>query len=71
VLREIGIPEEIFAKKYLEVWNKIDLVADQEDWLDHLKLEMEMSQPNYPVVMMSCKDGTNKELFLESVQSLT
>ena len=32
---------------------------------------MEMSSPNYPVVMMSCKDGTNRELFLESVQSLT
>jgi hypothetical protein len=32
---------------------------------------MEMTQPAYPVVMMSCKDGTNKEVFLESVQSLT
>jgi len=28
VLKEIGIPDEIFATKYLEVWNKIDLVAD-------------------------------------------
>lgn len=33
VLREIGIPEEIFKKKYIEVWNKIDLLEDQEELL--------------------------------------
>ena len=32
VLKEIGIPEETFAKRYLEVWNKIDLIQDQEQF---------------------------------------
>ena len=28
VLKEIGIPDEVFSKKYIEVWNKIDLIED-------------------------------------------
>jgi 50S ribosomal subunit-associated GTPase HflX len=31
------VPEEVFEKKYVEVWNKIDLVADQQEWLEHQK----------------------------------
>ena len=32
VLKEIGIPEEILAKKYVEVWNKIDLIEDETEF---------------------------------------
>lgn len=28
VLKEIGVPDEVFSKRYLEVWNKIDLLQD-------------------------------------------
>ena len=69
VLKDIGVPEEFFTNKYLEVWNKIDLVADQEEWMDHLKQELEISKPNYPVILMSCKNGTNRDEFLDQVQS--
>ena len=65
VLKDIGVPEEFFTNKYLEVWNKIDLVADQEEWMDHLKQELEISKPNYPVILMSCKNGTNRDEFLD------
>ena len=37
VLKEIGVPEEVFEKKYVEVWNKIDLLADQEEFMEQLK----------------------------------
>jgi len=26
VLKEIGIPESVFSKNYIEVWNKMDLL---------------------------------------------
>jgi 50S ribosomal subunit-associated GTPase HflX len=67
VLREIGVPDEIFDQKYIEVWNKIDLLEDQEGFVENLKQELTMTSPNYPVVMMSCKNGTNKELFLNEI----
>ena len=28
VLRELGVSEEFFKTKYIEVWNKIDLLED-------------------------------------------
>jgi len=31
-MKEIGISDEVFEKKYIEVWNKIDLLPDQEDF---------------------------------------
>lgn len=31
VLREIGVDEETMKQKYVEVWNKIDLVEDKEN----------------------------------------
>lgn len=44
VLREIGVPEESFTKKYVEVWNKIDLLENQEELVETLKQEMAQSQ---------------------------
>lgn len=34
VLKEIGVPEEKMKSKYIEVWNKIDLVEDQEEFME-------------------------------------
>lgn len=31
VLKEIGVEEETLKSKYLEVWNKIDLLKGQDD----------------------------------------
>ena len=67
VLREIGVPDDVFEKKYVEVWNKIDLLEDQEDFVEQLKQDLTMTQASYPVVMMSCKNGTNKELFMNDL----
>ena len=39
VLKEIGIPEEVIKSKYIEVWNKIDLLSDQDKFLENLSQE--------------------------------
>ena len=64
VLKEIGVPEEVLSKKYVEVWNKIDLIEDQSEFAEQLKQDLALTTPHYPVVMMSCTNGTNKDLFL-------
>ena len=33
VLRELGVSEEFLKTKYIEVWNKIDLLEDQGESL--------------------------------------
>ncbi|TNV74652.1 hypothetical protein FGO68_gene7971 [Halteria grandinella] len=71
VLKEIGVPDEVFENKYLEVWNKIDLLEDSGELLQSVKQDMEATQQSYPVIMMSCKNGTNKEQFLGQIQNLT
>jgi 50S ribosomal subunit-associated GTPase HflX len=62
VLEEIGISDEYLKQRYIEVWNKIDLVEDRAS----LKIEDE----GYPVVMMSCKTGENRDEFLNFVSDM-
>lgn len=65
------MPEDVFEKKYLEVWNKMDLLEDQEKFLEQVKQDYANSPPKYPIVMMSCINGTNKDLFMKEVEKLT
>jgi hypothetical protein len=39
VLKEIGIPDNVFETKYMEVWNKIDLVPNKEEFLERAESE--------------------------------
>jgi GTPase len=32
VLNEIGVDDETLSNKYIEVWNKIDLIKDREEF---------------------------------------
>jgi len=70
VLKEIGVDEEQLRQKYVEVWNKIDLLEDRRPLEEQHAQEVQESKPDYPVVMMSCKTGENKSLFLEKVSEL-
>jgi len=36
VLKELGIPEEVIKSKYLEVWNKIDLLGDEDKFMEKI-----------------------------------
>jgi 50S ribosomal subunit-associated GTPase HflX len=71
VLREIGVPEEVLATRYCEVWNKIDLLPDQHTFLGALQQDMAATKQSYPVVMLSCKDGTNREGLMAQLQEST
>ena len=64
VLSEIGISEEYLKDRYIEVWNKIDLVEDRES------LEAG-GEKEYPVVMMSCLTGENRDTFLDLVSRVS
>ena len=72
VLSEIGVSSEQISKKYIELWNKIDLVEDrdkvEEDYLQ--KLDDFDGGQNYPIVMMSCKTGENKVEFLDKISEM-
>ena len=63
VLSEIGIAEDHLKDRYLEVWNKIDLVEDRE--------ALVVEDNDYPVIMMSCKTGENRNEFLDLVADLS
>ena len=30
VIEEVGLPQELLNQKYIEVWNKIDLIPQEE-----------------------------------------
>ena len=71
VLSEIGVSDEQLRQKYMEVWNKIDLIEDRGQFEELCAQEFRDSEPDYPVVTMSCKTGENKDLFLEKVGELS
>jgi 50S ribosomal subunit-associated GTPase HflX len=31
VLRELDMPEEMLTQRYIEVWNKVDLVSEENE----------------------------------------
>ena len=80
VLKEIGVSPEILRERYVEVWNKIDLLPSENELARKLQEltepkivdsipfsdPIETSQsPGYAVIPMSCQTGQNKELFLD------
>ena len=68
-MEEVGLPKSFLQEKMIEVWNKVDLIKEDDP---EFKLKVEQSQNSeYPIVMMSCTEGYNKELFLSEVSSLT
>ena len=67
-MQEVGLPESLVTERYMEVWNKIDLVIDEEAFKE--KVERETEQVKYPVVLMSATQGYNKKVFLEEVSEM-
>ena len=73
VIREIGVSEEMLSKKYIEVWNKIDLVSEEERkqfTQKVLQAYREEKQQNN-TILLSCATGYNKDRFLEEVGKRT
>ena len=57
--------------KYLEVWNKVDLISEDQEKSFQEKVEWAAQQENDQVVLMSCTEGFNKDLFLEKVGEMS
>ena len=55
MIRELGLPEEMLRERYVEVWNKVDLVsgAEAEKELQQ-RVEWAAEQDSYQVVLTSC-----------------
>ena len=69
VMQEVGLPESFLREKMIEVWNKIDLVTNQEAF--RIKAETALASAEHPIVLMSAIQGYNKDLFLEEISTLT
>lgn len=69
VMQEVGLPESFLREKMIEVWNKVDLVKDQEAF--RAKAELALAQAEHPIVLMSATQGYNKDLFLAEISTLT
>lgn len=52
----------------MEVWNKVDLVTDEE-WFQK-KVEEEANLADYPVVLLSATSGFNKKVFMNEVSEM-
>jgi GTP-binding protein HflX len=63
VLKEIDYPQEKLAKRYIEVWNKVDLIEES------LNLN-EISEAGYPIVPISAKFGINCEKLLATIDEI-
>jgi len=54
--------------RYMEVWNKVDLVKDM-DWLN-AKIDEDLAVAEYPIVLLSATEGFNKKVFLEEMSEM-
>jgi len=70
VMQEVGVKEELLETRYMEVWNKVDLIKDdQMQWLND-KIEVETEESEFPIVMLSATEGYNKQVFLQTVSQM-
>lgn len=65
VIEEIGDLPLDKSQRYMEVWNKVDLVQDDKAEAFKEKVEKAANEADFPIVIMSAKTGYNKDLFLE------
>ena len=56
VIEEVGLPAELLGEKYIEVWNKIDLVGESEAEKQAFqeRVEWAAEQDQYPIILTSC-----------------
>mmetsp|Transcript_30855 Transcript_30855/g.30501 ORF Transcript_30855/g.30501 Transcript_30855/m.30501 type:complete len:365 (+) Transcript_30855:341-1435(+) len=63
VLSDINYPPEKFFKRYIEVWNKVDLIEKE------FKVE-DIEESPYPIVAISAKYGININKLLEACDEM-
>ena len=55
VMKEVGLSDQMLSDKYIEVWNKIDLIGNDQEKEFKEKVEWAAEQTQHPVILMSCK----------------
>ena len=70
-MKEVGLPDDLLNKKYIEVWNKIDLIKKEQKAEFDERVAKSSEESDYPILLMSCKSGFNKDLFLDEVAQMT
>ena len=63
VLSDINYPKEKFLKRYIEVWNKIDLIENEFSLAD-------IEKSPFPIVPISAKYGINCDKLLEVIDKM-
>ena len=61
----------MLKEKYIEVWNKVDLIGEGEEESFNEKVSEAAESDEHPVILMSCKEGFNRDLFLDQVGSMS
>ena len=64
VLEEIGVD---VTSRYMEVWNKIDLVEDRES----VELDLLIQQEEHPALLMSCLTHEGHREFMSELGDMT
>ena len=64
VMEEVGLPKSFLKEKMIEVWNKVDLIKDNDSQEFKMKVDLAQTASEYPICLMSCTEGYNKDLFL-------
>jgi 50S ribosomal subunit-associated GTPase HflX len=54
----------------MEVWNKVDLITDEHEEAFKEKVEEASKTAEFPIVLMSCSTGFNKDLFMSELGNL-
>lgn len=67
-MREVGVSEDLIRQRYMEVWNKVDLVSDEVGF--QKKVEEEANKAEYPVVLLSATTGFNKKVFMSELSEM-
>lgn len=65
-MKEVGVQN--IEQRYLEVWNKVDLVQDEDAF--QAKLDKEAGEVDYPIVLLSATSGYNKKVFLNELAEM-
>ena len=54
VIKEVGLPPEMLKEKYIEVWNKVDMIKEADEEAFQERVEWAAEQDEYPVILTSC-----------------
>ena len=68
ILEEVGVSQSTLDKKYIELWNKIDLVKNVKEL--QANLDSSAKKSNFRIVPISCITGENIDILTQQIGEL-